>query len=333
MANADQIRALLKSHIDNDETRFYSVVMQVAANEAKKGNIKFATELKKMIDQARERKSSFNLNKGPIPISQPRGELSYLLSVDYPQLRSNDIILSKKISDQLNKILTENRNNERLRSFGLEPNRKILLIGPPGCGKTMTASVIAGELGLPLFTIRLDGLITKFMGETSSKLRLVFDEIKETKGVYLFDEFDAIGSQRSFINDVGEIRRVLNSFLIFIEHDKSLSLIIAATNYPQNLDYALFRRFHTIIEYKLPDLNQIKSLLKNRFYRKEINAREINKIANEAKGLSYGEITNICDEAFKEMIIKEENFINIDNLISLIQEKKIIREIKNNNNG
>ena len=104
------------------------------------------------------------------------------------------------------------------------------MIGPPGTGKTMSASALAGEFNLPLFEIRLDGLITKYMGETAAKLRLVFDAIAEMRGIYLFDEFDSIGAQRSMMNDVGEIRRVLNSFLQFIEQDKSDSLILAATN-------------------------------------------------------------------------------------------------------
>lgn len=103
----------------------------------------------------------------------------------------------------------------------------------------MLATVLAGELGLPLFTIRLDSLMTKFMGETASKLRLLFDAITQTRGVYLFDEFDAIGSQRGLLNDVGEIRRILNSFLQLIEQDESDSLILAATNHPEILDHAL----------------------------------------------------------------------------------------------
>ncbi len=112
----------------------------------------------------------------------------------------------------------------------------------------MAASVLAGELGIPLFLVRLDSLITKFMGETAAKLRQVFDSITDMRGVYFFDEFDAIGSQRGLANDVGEIRRVLNSFLQMIENDQSNSLIVAATNHPEILDYALFRRFDDVIE-------------------------------------------------------------------------------------
>ena len=139
-----------------------------------------------------------------------------------------------------------------LREHGLGPLRKVLLLGPPGTGKTMTATVLAGELGLPLFAIQLDGLITKYLGETAAKLRLIFEAIEETRAVYLFDEFDALGSERAARNEVGEIRRVLNSFLQFLEQDDSDSFIVAATNHPQLLDRALFRRFDSIVEYSLP---------------------------------------------------------------------------------
>ena len=121
----------------------------------------------------------------------------------------------------------------------------------------MTASVLAGELGLPLFQVRLDGLITKYLGETAAKLRQIFDATSRTRGVYFFDEFDAIGSQRGIPNDVGEIRRVLNSFLQMIEQDRSLSLVVAATNHPGILDSALFRRFDDMLHYELPDTAQV----------------------------------------------------------------------------
>ncbi len=125
----------------------------------------------------------------------------------------------------------------------------------------MTANVLASELNLPLYTIQLDQIITKFMGETSAKLRLVFDLVRQNQGIYLFDEFDAIGSKRSMENDVGEMRRVLNSFLQFIENDDSISLIIASTNNLELLDHALFRRFDDLLFYDLPDKNQRFTLI------------------------------------------------------------------------
>jgi len=113
----------------------------------------------------------------------------------------------------------------------------------------MTAAALAGEMNLPVFTIQLDGVIRKFMGETAAKLRLVFDATRTTRGVYLFDEFDAIGGRRTAANDVGEIRRVLNSFLLFLGQERSDSLVVAATNHPDLLDRALFRRFDDVVEY------------------------------------------------------------------------------------
>ena len=117
----------------------------------------------------------------------------------------------------------------------------------------MSANVLAGELGLPLLVVRLEGLITKYMGETAAKLRIVINAIAESRGVYLFDEFDSNESHREQTNEVGEIRRILNSLLQMIEQDNSDGIILAATNHPHILDYALYRRFDDVIEYSLPD--------------------------------------------------------------------------------
>jgi SpoVK/Ycf46/Vps4 family AAA+-type ATPase len=141
----------------------------------------------------------------------------------------------------------------------------MLLVGPPGTGKTMTASALAGELHLPLFTVRLEALFSRFFGETAAKLRLLFDQIAQTRGVYLLDEFDAIGSHRGDPNDVGEIRRVLNSVLAFMEEPNSTdSLVLAATNHVGILDEALPRRFDEVIEYSYPDREAARAILERR---------------------------------------------------------------------
>ena len=217
MASAEQLKALLKSHIDGDDAHFYAVAMQVAAREAKLGHGKIAHELRALIDEAKMHKQPLTNGRKAVPIAQPRGELSSLLAVSYPKLRLSDMILDESVRDRLVRIIKEHRQIAKIRSYGLAPRKKLLLVGPPGTGKTMSAAVLAGELGLPLFVVRLDSLITKFMGETAVKLRLIFEAISQSRGVYLFDEFDSIGSQRSLSNDVGEIRRVLNSFLQLID--------------------------------------------------------------------------------------------------------------------
>ena len=125
---------------------------------------------------------------------QPRGELSNLLTAGYPDARLDDMTLDDNLRASLDRVLHEQRQRARVERFGFTPVHRILLSGPPGTGKSMTAAALAGELKLPLFTIRLDGLISRFLGETATKLRPVFDAVAQTRTVHLFDEFDALGA-------------------------------------------------------------------------------------------------------------------------------------------
>lgn len=312
MASADQLKALLKAHLDGDEQRFRSVAIQVAAHEAKLGHGQLAEELRALIDSAKRQ---------PIPISRPRGELANLLTVSYPKSRLGDVVLDEGLKQQLERVIREQRHAERILAHGLAPRRKLLLVGPPGTGKTLTASVMAGELGTPLLQVRLDGLITKFMGETASKLRQIFDATNQTRGVYFFDEFDAIGSQRGLANDVGEIRRVLNSFLQMIEHDSSHSLIIAATNHPEILDPALYRRFDDVLYYSLPDVTQIAALLKSRLSRITEGRTSWKRLAGDALGLSYAEVTRVSDEVHKDALVHHREVITEDEIHQALLER------------
>jgi hypothetical protein len=213
------IIALLRSHIAGDEQQFLSVATQLAAHEARQGHGKLAQELRELIDSAKGKSATVGRCVGPVSLAQPKGELSTFLAARYSDIRLSSMVLTPELNDRLVRVLKEQRQQERLRARGLMPRRKLLLVGPPGSGKTMSAAALAGELKLPLFTVLYDGLIGKLLGETARRLRLVFDAIAVRRGVYFFDEFDAIGTQRSGPNDVGEIRRILNSFLQFIEND------------------------------------------------------------------------------------------------------------------
>ena len=307
MANAEQLKALVKSHIERDDRHFYSVAMQVAAREAKVGHGKLAQELRDMIDAAKARASPADATSNLVPLARPRGELANLLTVAYPKSRLVDMVLDEGVAGQLDRIQKEQKHHLRIREHGLSPRRKLLLVGPPGTGKTMTASVLAGELCIPLFSVRLDALITKFMGETAAKLRQIFDAISEVRGVYFFDEFDAIGSQRGLANDVGEIRRVLNSFLQMIESDQSHSLIVAATNHVEILDHALFRRFDDVIEYQLPTGPQAAKLLQTRLGKFAPKPFPLKALTAKAEGLSYAEIRRAADESIKEAVMHDQD--------------------------
>lgn len=327
MTAARHIIALLKSHIAGDEQQFLSVAMQVAALEARQGHGKLAQELRDLIDAAKVRPSAVERRPGgPVPLVQPKGELANLLSVRYSDVRLNSMVLTDGVERRLRRTLLEQTQQERLRAHGLVPRRKLLLVGPPGAGKTMTAAALAGELRLPLFTVVLDGLISKFMGDTAGKLRLVFEAMAATRGVYFFDEFDALGARRTADNDVGEIRRVLNSFLQFLEQDDSQSLIVAATNHADLLDRALFRRFDDILEYTLPDAALIERLLKARLAAFTVDRIDWKAVAEAAVGLSHAESTRAADEAAKAAVLDGGITITTEALLAAIAERRATTE-------
>ena len=322
MSTARHVLALLRSHVEGEEQQFYSAALQMAAHEARQGHGKLAQEIRALIEQAKEKKSVIQQSRDPIPLVQPKGDLANLVSVCYPDTRLSDMILPYELKSQLKRVLTEQRQQKRLREYNLVPRRKLLLVGPPGSGKTMTASALAGELQLPLFTTLYDSLIGKFMGETAGRLKLIFDAMTITRGVYFFDEFDAIGSQRQSANDVGEIRRILNSFLMFLENNQGDSLIIAATNHPNLLDKALFRRFDDVIKYTLPDRKMIQELIQVRLTTFDIGWNNWSEITNKANGLTQAEIVRATDEAAKKAVLSDTLTISCESLISAILERK-----------
>jgi SpoVK/Ycf46/Vps4 family AAA+-type ATPase len=320
MARGDQLKALLLSYVEGDEAQFYSIAMQLAADEARKGHGRLAEELRELIDRSKVARKRSALD-APIPINRPRGELAQLLRVDYPKARLADLIVSTRVEQSLKRIVKEQRHLGKLLEHGLSPRRKILLVGAPGTGKTLTASALAGELNIPLFAVRLDALLTKFMGESAAKLRQIFDALHSARGVYFFDEFDAIGGQRVSLNDIGEVRRILNSFLVMIEEDRSHSLILAATNHPQILDDALFRRFDDVIEYELPQPSQIEEILQNRLGRFSPATLDVKALATTAEGLSHADITRAVEEAVKNAVMQDHAHVDPEELQELLRRR------------
>lgn len=303
MARADQLKALFRAYAGDHDDQFAAIALQMAADEAQKGHVRLATELKALIDLAQERPKT-TPGPRPVPLAQPKGELAELLTVQYPRHHLSEMVVGAEVAAKLERVLREQRHHERLSGHGLAPRRKLLLIGPPGTGKTLTASVLASELRLPLFVARFDSLITKFMGESATKLRLVFDALKATRGVYLFDEFDSLGLQRGSQHDVAEMRRTLNMFLQLLEQDTSDSLIVAATNHGESLDAALFRRFDDVIRYQAPDAEQVRRLLNNNLALLAPPGLDYGALAEAAQGLSPSEIVRACQDAMKDAVLE-----------------------------
>ena len=311
MATANQLKTLVRSHFEDNNEKFNTVALQIAAHEARLGHINLANDIRKIIETSKN-------NRPKLKNIDPN--LQGLFLEIYPQVRLSDLVVAPQIKERIVRIIKEFTSKEKLLKHNLENRRKIMLSGHPGTGKTMTASIIANELHLPIYVVLVDKIVTKYMGETSAKLRQIFDFIEAVPAVYLFDEFDAIGGQRGKDNDVGEMRRVLNSFLQFIERDHSDSLIIAATNNLELLDQALFRRFDDVIHYQLPSDIEKTQLLKNRL-NGNLTKEEIKSLLPELAYLSHAEINQVCLDVIKTSVIYDIP-ISFDLVVKTIKERK-----------
>lgn len=314
--SGEHITALVRSHGAGDDTAFYAVALQVAAREARLGHNRMADDIKKAVDASRRVVAASNVTR----LAQPRGDLADLLSVTHPEVGLRDLVVPPAISAQIQQILSEQRQRRTLLDHGFNPAHRVLLEGPPGTGKTMTASVFAHELSLPLFTVRLDALMSKYMGETASKLRLVFDEVANRRGVYLFDEFDALGADRAG-NDVGEARRILNSFLVFLEQSSPESLVVTATNHRSILDRALFRRFDAVLTYVLPDGRQATAVIRARLgsLSRGIDWRTVRR---HCEGLSHADLVKAAETGAKAALMRGSETVSVDDLVAALDARK-----------
>jgi hypothetical protein len=325
MASAQQLIGLLKSHAEGDEDRFFDLAMQLAAAEAQKGHKQLAEQLRQWAEAAQSPKTA---PRGkPTPLAAPRGDLAGLLSASYPTTRLADVILPFHLADELVHLVTETRMTERLEEKGLRPRRRLLLAGPPGTGKTLSASALAGELKFPLFTVQLHGLITKFMGETAQKLRMVFDAVRTTRGVYLFDEIDALAATRSSENDVGEARRILNSFLQFLDEDTGPSIVVATTNLPGILDRAILRRFDLVLPYEMPNGPAIEKAMRRRLTGFDINEIDWLEVAHRAQGLSTADVVAAAEDAARRSVLIGSSSIATSAVIGSLECRRSLQGI------
>ncbi len=326
MATGAQIKAMMESHAKGDDSRFYAVASQIAATEARKGHDKLAEQIRGYIDSERIGKGQpkpKSLNDSVVSISRPDGEAAELLTASTSDAQLNDLIVAPSVREVLELAIEEQTHFSELKSHGLTPQKTFLFTGPPGCGKTMSAAVVANSLGLPLFSVRLDAIISRYLGESSSKLASVFQVIQRARAVYLFDEFDSLGLERGSGQDVAEMRRLLNAFLVFVENYGGNSVIIAATNHAESLDFALFRRFDMLLEFEMPNEEQCRQALELRLkHLKKPKNLNLQPVAEAAVGLSFADLSRVCDDSAKRIILGKSSKLSAKLLTSLIKERK-----------
>lgn len=325
MASAQQLIGLVKSHAEGDAERFFDLAMQLSAAEAQKGHTRLAEQLRQWAESGRApaRQNQAKLT----PLAAPRGDLAAILAASYPSTRLSDVILPSYLEDELAQVVTETRMTARLEEKGLRPRRRLLLAGPAGTGKTLSAAALAGELKFPLFTVLLHGLITKFMGETAQKLRLLFDAVRTTRGVYLFDEIDALAAARGSENDVGEARRILNSFLQFLDEDTGPSIVVATTNLPELLDRAILRRFDLVLPYEMPDSAAIEKAIRRRLRGFETGCVDWRSVAQEAVGLSTADVIAAVEDAARRAVLQNLGAIQTSALVASLGRRRSLQSI------
>ena len=331
MASAQQLIGLVKSHAEGDADRFFDLAMQLSAAEEQRGHTRLAEQLRQWAHAGQRPPAPATPRL--TPIAAPRGDLAQFLAASYPTERLRDVILPGIIGDELAHIVVETKMREKLEEKGLKPRRRLLLSGPPGTGKTLSAYALAGELQFPLFSVMLHGLITKFMGETAQKLKLVFDAVKSTRGVYLFDEIDALAATRGDGNDVGEARRVLNSFLQFLDEDTGPSIVIATTNLAEILDRAVLRRFDLVLSYEMPDTASIRQALERRLIGFSTARLSWQKVTDCAVGLSTADVVSAAEDAARRAVLGDRNSITTIELLDSLERRRSLQGLGRGGNA
>jgi SpoVK/Ycf46/Vps4 family AAA+-type ATPase len=317
---ADILKLLLQSHAEGDESSFRKAALQLAAAESAAGHVRVAEEIRSII--AKMPAMSTRKQEPVVDIAAPRGELADILEGGHREERLRDIVLRPEAQETLVRVLSENRSRARLERFGVSPRRRLLFHGAPGCGKTLAAAVLAGEMGLPLMTVRFDALFSRFLGATAVQLRAIFAEMPRRPGVYLFDEFDSVAKARGDSQDVGEMNRVVTAFLQLVDADMSGSILVAATNHVELLDRAVFRRFDVIVPFDKPTREQIADLLKLRLSTVGLSTEAAERLAGNAEGWSFADVARACDDALRTMALDDREEISERDVVLALEELK-----------
>jgi len=321
MASGNLLRKLIKTGAEGNIDAFREASEQVIRDERSKKHHLLANDLEKILyGRSSHTRPEFSILNERLPKDRERN--LPLVRLRNPVRRLEDVVLSETNSSILDELLAEHHRVEILKSHGMRPADRILLCGPPGCGKTITAEVIASELGLPLVIVRLDSVVSSYLGETASNLGQVFDFCSSYPTVTLFDEFDAITKERSDASDHGELKRVVNSFIQMLDDYEGKSLLIGATNHERILDSAVWRRFDEVLIFEPPNIEQIRRLLavKMRGLRRDFDLDD-SRIAGLFKGMSHADVERVIRRAAKDMILNGQEFLTERHIKSAIQRE------------
>ena len=326
MARADLLKQLFRAYRDSDRESFMDVARSIADEERKKHHPALAKELLRILNGGVVAAApSLRGTLQPPPRDQEKK--APLLEVRQPDRYFREMVFHAEPKEIILKVMREFRQWDILEANSLRPSHKLLFCGPPGCGKTATAESIATELGLPLVSIRFDSVVSSLLGETASNLRKVFEYIFEDTWVVLFDEFDAIGRSRDDTTEHGEIKRVVNAFLQMLDNFQGRSLLIAATNFEQALDPALWRRFDEVVRFERPSLGQIDELLKTKLTAVRNSKVSTKHYAAQLEGLTFGDVERITTEVLKSCALDGRTRLHPEDIKRAIESHAFRRQV------
>ncbi|WP_349956532.1 ATP-binding protein [Rhizobium sp. ZPR3] len=315
MARGELMKKLLASYGRDEE--FRAVAEQIISEEEKKNNVVLARSLRKTL----ENPSKPTRPKALAPlIPFPEAAGDFIERVE-PVHSRQDIVLSHDNVRVFAGLLMEFRSGEQIRRRGLSVRSKLLFCGPPGCGKTLCAEIFASEVGLPLYIVKLDRLISSYLGETAANIRKLFEFSRKQPCVLFFDEFDALARARDDAGEHNELRRVVNSLLIFIDRIKPAGFLIAATNLDRSLDPAVWRRFEEVVWFDRPDDKMIRQYLGRKFKNVILGFDPSEHITSLA-GFSFADIERVCVQAIKAAIVKRQKDVRADDFEQALADER-----------
>lgn len=327
MARADLLKKLFSSFNNDDKEMFIKTAHEIIADERKKNHSILADDLEMVLNGPKKNYGN-SMSTINTTISQNLDINVKLVEFIYPDKYFDDVILPNEKIQQLEEVIREFQNWDVLMSNGVTPINKLLFYGPPGCGKTMCASIIAAEIGIPLMYVRYDALVSSYLGETASNIKKVFELAKNDSFVILFDEFDAIGRSRNDSTEHGEIKRVVNTFLQQIDSFRGRSIIIAATNFEKSLDYAIWRRFDDTIRFDLPSNDEKKKLFSLRLRQFNGPSHSFESFLNSTDAFSYADVENICKTIMRKCILAGKRNYSKKDIASAVEKQKLLVSLR-----
>ena len=315
---SELILRLIESHCMGSEEQFKKALQNLADDEENKGNLSLSQLIRNAYSSEKRRETTFEASSplaemmfsGQNVFQTPKDKDSTLELVEIlqPKVRFDDVALPEKTRETLQQIINEQKKAEDLLARGVIPTNRLLFCGPPGCGKTLTANVLAGEIGIPIAYVKLDGLVSSYLGQTGTNIRKIFDFVKNKRIMLFLDEFDAIAKKRDDTHELGELKRVVTTLLQNMDTMPANVFLVAATNHHHLLDSAIWRRFNVSILLELPNDKQ-REMIINRFLQETFANYKVSikTLIVLTKNMSGAQICNFLQFLARFCIMQNKN--------------------------